>query len=347
MISNNYICNMGWQSGRFIGVRHEDVYWTPCPLFHLGAAGGTIGTAQVGATMSIYPRFSLSRFWPEIERSRATVVMLLSSMLNFVADAPDTDESKRCFGQIRTIHGVPFGASLRSRWKERFGVRFAGAVGYGMTEACSITLTDLEQPNPADASGRRFEDFDVQIVDEKDRLLGPGQAGEVVVRPLSPNIMFDGYWRRPESTLEANRNLWFHTGDIGRIDANGFFYFVDRKKDYLRRGGENISSYEMEVAFRTHPDIQDVAVHAVSSSAAEDEIKVTAILCAGASVSPEALCRWSMEHLPIFAVPRYVEFRTDFPRNGVGRILKYELRNEGVTSATWDRDKSRLALRKR
>ena len=346
MVSHNYICNMGWQSNRYIGITHDDVYWTPCPLFHMGAAGGMIGTLQTGTTMSIFPRFSLSGFWPEIERSGATVVMILSSMLNFVADAPDTEASKRCYGQIRTIHGVPFSASLQTRWKERFGVRNAGAVGYGMTEACSITLTKLEEPAPPGASGQRYEDFDVEVVDDADRMLPQGEVGEVVLRPRNPDVMYQGYWRRPEATIETHRNLWFHTGDIGRFDENGFFYFVDRKKDYLRRGGENISSYEMEVAFRAHPDIEDVAVHAIRSQGSEDEVKVTAILRSGADLTPEALCRWSIDRLPSFAVPRYIEFRGFFPRNGVGRVLKFQLRDEGVTPGTWDRQSSDIVLRR-
>ena len=347
MIGHRYVCNMGWQSNRHLGVRHEDVYWTPCPLFHLGAAGGLIGTLQTGSNMSIYPKFSVSEFWPEMERSRATVVMLLSSMLNFVADAEETEASRRAFGQVRVIHGVPFAEDVQATWKRRFGVTYAGAVGYGMTECCSITLRDLQTPAPPGASGRRFEDFEVMVVDGEDNILPDGDVGEIVVRPRRPGIMFQGYWRRPEATIEVNRNLLFHTGDIGRLDAEGFLYWMDRKKDYLRRGGENISSYEMEVAFRAHPDIEDVAVHAVAAEGPEDEVKVTAMLRPNSTLSPEALCLWSIDRLPAFAVPRFIEFRTDFPRNGVGRILKYELRREGVTPSTWDRQASTLAVRRR
>lgn len=342
MVPQNYICSMGWQSNRYIGIRHEDVYWTPCPLFHLGAAGGMIGTLQTGSTMSIAPAFSLSGFWPEIERSGATVVMLLSSTLNYVANEPDTEVSRRCHGQIRTIHGVPFSGALQEQWRTRFGVRNAGAVGYGMTEACSITLADLEQPSPPGSSGRRHEDFDVEIVDEQDNILPPGASGEIVVRPRHPNVMFRGYWNRPEATVEVNRNLWFHTGDIGRFDEEGFLFFVDRKKDYLRRGGENISSFELEVTFRAHPDIEDLAIHAVRSEASEDEVKITAILRPGATISPEELCGWSIERLPRFAVPRFIEFRQELPRTPTGRVKKFELRSEGVTPETWDRNQSDL-----
>src|SRR5690606_4584503 len=119
--------------------------------------------------------------------------------------------------------------------------------------------------------------------------------------------------------------LWFHTGDLGRFDENGFFFFVDRAKDYLRRGGENISSFEMEMTFRSHPAIEDVAVHAVPSDTAEDEVKVSAVLREGAQLTEEELCRWSLERVPHYAVPRYIEFCHELPRNASGRVLKYEM----------------------
>jgi crotonobetaine/carnitine-CoA ligase len=342
MVPHSYICRMGWQSNHYIGIRHEDVYWTPCPLFHLGAAGGMIGTLQTGSTMSIAPQFSVSGFWPEVDRSGASVVMLLSSTLNYIADEPDSEASRRCHGKIRTIHGVPFSGKLQETWKRRFGVINAGAVGYGMTEACSITLADLEKPSPPGSSGRRHEDFDVEVVDGHDNILPQGESGEIVVRPRRPGMMFQGYWNRPEATVEANRNLWFHTGDIGRFDEEGFLFFADRKKDYLRRGGENISSYELEVTFRAHPDIEDLAIHAVLSDNAEDEVKITAILRPGTTLAHEELCHWSIERLPRFAVPRFIEYRTQLPRTPTGRVKKYELRAEGVTADTWDRNQSEL-----
>jgi crotonobetaine/carnitine-CoA ligase len=172
-------------------------------------------------------------------------------------------------------------------------------------------------------------------------------AGEVVVRPNLPNIMFQGYWRRPEATVAAMRNQWFHTGDIGRFDGDGFFYFVDRKKDYLKRRGENISSYEMEVAIKAHPAIQEVAVHAVPSKLGDDDVKVTVVLKAGHAVVEADLCLWIAERVPYFAVPRYIEFRRELPKNPQDKVLKYQLRQEGVTPATWDLESSGLRLEKR
>jgi crotonobetaine/carnitine-CoA ligase len=193
----------------------------------------------------------------------------------------------------------------------------------------------------------RRPDFDVRIVDDLDRELPPNTAGEVIVRPLRPDIMFQGYWRRPEETLRLMRNCWFHTGDIGKFDAAGFFYFVDRKKDYLRRRGENISSFEMEAAFARHPDIAEVAVHAVPAVKGEDDVKVTAVLHPGASLTEEQLFHWSTDKVPYYALPRYIEFRESLPKNPQGRVLKYELREQGKTSATWDLEDTDIKVEKR
>jgi carnitine-CoA ligase len=131
------------------------------------------------------------------------------------------------------------------------------------------------------------------------------------------------------------------------FDEDGFFYFVDRKKDYLRRRGENISSFEMETAFSQHPDVLDVAVHSVPSDVGEDDVKVTAVVVEGSTLSPEELCKWSVDRLPYFSIPRYIEFRSELPKNPVGRVLKYVLRDEGATPGTWDRETSGLEFGKR
>ncbi|MGH8983049.1 MAG: AMP-binding enzyme, partial [Acidimicrobiia bacterium] len=159
--------------------------------------------------------------------------------------------------------------------------------------------------------------------------------------------MFAGYWRRPEDTLGVLRNLWFHTGDLARVDDDGFLFFVDRKKDYLRRRGENISSFEMERVFHGHPAIKDVAVHSVPSDVGEDDVKLTVVLQADVAVTEQELCAWSVDKLPYFAVPRYVEVRDDLPRNPVGRVLKYKLRDEGVTPSTWDREAAGFTFERR
>jgi carnitine-CoA ligase len=302
----------------------------------------------VGARVAIFPRFSVSRFWPDIRRSGATVASLLGSMITFLAEAEDTEASTACFGQLHTVRGSPFPASLQKKWKERFGVKTAGSNSYGLTEAARVvTGMRSDEFAPPGSSGRANEDFDVRIFDDNDNELPPNTPGEIVVRPRRPHIMFEGYWNRPADTLKIMRNMWLHSGDIGKFDENGYFYFVDRMKDYLRRRGENISSFEVETGLRAHPDIADVAVHAVFSESGEDDVKATIVLKDGAGITEEDICVWAIDRLPYFTIPRYFEFRSDLPRNPVGRVLKYELRAEGCTQATWDREKSGMQVPKR
>jgi crotonobetaine/carnitine-CoA ligase len=148
--------------------------------------------------------------------------------------------------------------------------------------------------------------------------------------------MFSGYFKMPEETLRAFRNLWYHTGDLARIDADGELFFVDRKADYLRRRGENISSLEVEEVIRGHADVADVAVFGVPAQESEDEIKASVVTADGVTLDPPALAGFCAENLPYFAVPRYIEFIDALPRTPTGRVQKFLLRDAGVTEATWD-----------
>ncbi|MBT9475150.1 ATP-dependent acyl-CoA ligase [Polaromonas sp.] len=348
MISYNFMCNLARLQLRAGPATAEDVTITPLPLFHMNAlAVGIISNILVGARVAIIPRFSVSNFWPEVERSGATIASILGGMGGLLANAPDTEAAKRCFGQIHTVRGNPFTEENKNIWRERFGAKLVGGNGYGLTEACVITSLAAGNPAAPGSSGKRIPDFDVRIVDDLDREVPANTAGEIVCRPQRPDIMFMGYWRRPEDTLKLMRNMWFHTGDIGKFDDEGFFYFVDRKKDYLRRRGENISSFEMESAFANHPDIAEVAVHAVPSDKGEDDVKVTAILNSGSTLTHEALFHWSTNAVPYYALPRYIEFRDTLPKNPQGRILKYQLRDEGKTPTTWDLEATDIKVAKR
>ncbi|HEX3781299.1 MAG TPA: AMP-binding protein [Pseudonocardiaceae bacterium] len=348
MISHNYVVNVARQYLNVVTRRPDEHTWTPLPLFHYNAWTVTVVPSMLlGSSASIAPRFSLSGFWPEIERSKASMVSLLGPMVSLIAQAPDSEAMRRCRGQLRIVQSAPFPRDYIQIWQDRFGAQLAGTNVFGLSECCLTTSHPLDRPAPPGSSGRRNEDFDVRIFDEEDREVPAGEVGEICVRPRRANVMFEGYWRRPEATAALSRNWWFHTGDLGRFDADGFFYFVDRKKDYLRRRGENISSFEMETAILQHPDVVEVAVHAVPSEVTEDDVKVTAVLRKGAGLTCEELCRWSIDRLPYFAVPRYIEFRDDLPRNPVGRVLKYVLRDEGVTERTWDRERSDLVITKR
>ncbi|TKA89653.1 ATP-dependent acyl-CoA ligase [Halopseudomonas bauzanensis] len=348
MVSYNFMCNLARLQLRSGPANENDVTITPLPLFHMNALCVTIiASIMVGARAAILPRFSVSNFWPEVERSGATIASILGGMGGLLAKAPDNDAMKRCYGQIHTARGNPYTEETKEIWRSRFGTPLVGGNGYGLTEACVITSLAAGEYAKPGSSGKRIPDFDVRIVDDNDHEVPPNVPGEIVVRPLRPDIMFQGYWRRPEATLELMKNMWFHTGDIGKFDEDGFFFFVDRKKDYLRRRGENISSFEMESAFAVHPAISEVAVHAVLSDKGEDDVKVTAILHEGAQLAEEELFHWAMDAVPYYALPRYIEFRSTLPKNPQGRVLKYQLRDEGKTEHTWDLEDTNISVKKR
>ncbi len=201
------------------------------------------------------------------------------------------------------------------------------------------------RPNAAGVVNDEY--FDVRIFDDDDAEVAPGTEGEIVLRPKRPQVMFEGYWGRPDETVRTTRNLWYHTGDIGKIDEDHYLYFVDRKADYLRRRGENIASFEVERILMSQGGLADVAVHAVPSPLTEDDLKITATRKEGATVTEEELFRWCIDQLPYFALPRYIEFRDALPRSPVGRVLKRELRDEGVTPATWDVEAAGITYERR
>lgn len=347
MISHNYVCNLARQYLIGTGRTSDEVAWTALPLFHMNAAStAVLSTLMIGSRVFLATRFSVSGFWQEIEQSGARIATLLGAMLSMVANAPENDAEKRCFNQLRVVRGAPFPASLQEQWKQRFGGQIFGSNAFGLTEASLVTLAEASETPPPGSAGRRGPDFDVRIVDAQDREVPTGETGEIVVRPRRPNIMFSGYWRQPEATLAVMNNLWFHTGDLGYFDSEDWLYFADRKKDYLRRRGENISSYELESTFQQHPAVRECAVHAVPSELTEDEVKLTVTLIEGASTTPYELCEWSLDRVPYFAVPRYVEIRAELPKNALGKILKFELRDQGVTAGTWDREASGLEVRR-
>jgi crotonobetaine/carnitine-CoA ligase len=346
MLSHNYVVSLADQVARAWDRKPDDIILTPLPLFHFNAVSiCVVGSLLTGGSAAIERRFSVSNFWPEIKRTRATMVSMLGSLAILIANAEDHPD--QAGHRLRLCAAAPMPPDTDRAWQERFGCKtFSG--GYGLTEASLISMLDAGEANKPGAAGKpNRHEFDVRIVDDDDVEVVGGEVGEIVCRPTGPNLMFAGYWNRPDATVDATRNLWFHTGDLGRVDDDGYLFFVDRKKDALRRRGENISSFEMEKVLYAHADIRDAAVHAVPSPVGEDDVKVTVVRQDGATLTEEELCRWVAERVPFFAIPRFVEFRDDLPRNPVGRVLKYQLREEGVTEATWDREAAGVTFERR
>ncbi len=355
-LSHNYHLSIARQIISSWGRTPEDVVWSPLPLFHFNAISCMLtGTLLTGGRAALSRRFSVSGFWPEVNRTGATIASLLGSLAILVAKAADHPEAKRpgtpgddlANTTLRLLTGAPMPPEIDEIYRERFGVTtFSNA--YGTTEASLISwLPPGREGKPGSAGIVNSETFIVKVFDDDDHEVPVGEVGEIVCRPRAPHVMFEGYWQRHEATIKAWRNLWFHTGDIGRVDEDGYLFFVDRKADYMRRRGENISSWELEKVFHEHPDVKDVCVHAVASEVSEDDVKVTAVLKEGASLTEEALCRWSIDQLPYYAVPRYFEFREELPMSQTGRATKNLLRDEGVTPATWDREAAGVKFERR
>jgi crotonobetaine/carnitine-CoA ligase len=353
MLSHNYHEVLTRQIGICWRRTADDVVWTPLPMFHFNAiVTAVLGPLVYGGRAAIYRRFSVSNFWPEMNRTGATVTSTLGTMAYLLAhdvDRPEMPQSgaPEANTSLRLIGAAPLPVEVDSILRERFGIEtFSGA--YGTTEASLVSWQPpgvRNKPNGAGVINDEF--FDVRIFDDDDNELPRGTDGEIVLRPKRPHTMFEGYWGRPEATVEASRNWWYHTGDIGRVDDEGFLFFVDRKADYLRRRGENISSFEVERVLMGHGSLADVAVHAVPSEVTEDDLKITATLVEGATLTEQDLFRWCIDQLPYFALPRYIEFRDELPRSPVGRVLKRELRDEGPNAATWDAEAAGITYEKR
>jgi crotonobetaine/carnitine-CoA ligase len=188
--------------------------------------------------------------------------------------------------------------------------------------------------------------FDARVVDEHDEEVAAGTAGELVVRSDDAHAFALGYHRLPEKTSEAWRNSWFHTGDRVVRDEAGWFWFVDRLKDSIRRRGENISSYEVETVLGAHPSVAATAVVPAPAEEGEDEVLAFVVLRGGAECSPEELMAFCEPRLAYFAIPRYVELVEELPVTPNGKVEKYRLRERGVTASTWDRERAGYVLRR-
>ncbi len=353
MLSHHYHGALASQIGICWKRTADDVVWTPLPLFHFNAIStAVVGPLVWGGRAAIYGRFSVSNFWPEMNRVGATITSTLGTMAYLLAHDVDRPEMPRSGApeantSLRLLGAAPMPVEVESVIKERFGLTtFSGA--YGVTEASLVSWQPPGIDNRPNAAGVvNDEYFDVRIFDDDDHEVGPDVEGEIVLRPKRPHVMFEGYWGNPQATVATSRNWWYHTGDIGRVDADRYLYFVDRKADYLRRRGENISSFEVERILMSHGRLADVAVHAVASEMTEDDLKITATVAEGEQLEPDELFRWCIDELPYFALPRYIEFRDELPRSPVGRVLKRDLRDEGVTPTTWDAEASGITYEKR
>lgn len=335
MINNGYFTHMPKAHMMHGWFTPDDTSMCPLPLYHGFALSALMDGLVAGCRVAFDPAYSASQFLSRAREIGATQFFGVGAMAAaLLATPPRPDDAEHSID--RAIF-IPLAPTVRKQIEERFRMR-AICEGYGQTEVLPATMGDgtaKGRPDRASA-GRALPWLDVRVVDDADRVLGQGETGEIVVRPLEPYSMFAGYWRKEKATLDAWKNLWHHTGDLGFFDEDGSLYFVDRKKDALRRRGENVSSVELELAILKHPAIAEVAVHAVPAGVREDEIKACIVLQNGARLEPAELFEYFRRNLPYYAVPRYVEFVAELPKNAVARVLKHKLRDGWDTPDTVD-----------
>lgn len=317
----------------------EDVAYVFMPLFHGNALlGSTMATLAAGSSMALAHRFSVSRFWDDVRSSGATVTNAIGSVVDFLWAQPPgpADRDHR----LRRFHAVPV-PRYAAQIEARFGLSLMSA--FGLTDYCLGTAFNTQHPRAKlGSAGTVRTNIELRIVDDEDIEQPPGVPGEIVMRNRIPWAASPGYYKAAEQTLNSRRNLWFHTGDRGHLDADGYLWFADRIKDSIRRRGENISAFEVEEAVRSHPAVQDVAVYAMRAETSEDEVAMSVVLHPGTRCDEESLVRHCAANLAYFMVPRFVEIVPDLPMTLSMKVEKYKLREraEAQRHLLWDRLRS-------
>jgi crotonobetaine/carnitine-CoA ligase len=329
---------------RDVATLAEDTFFSCLPLFHSNAQVLSGYPALVaGARVAYVERFSSSQFWQQVIAAEATIFNSIGAVSYFIWNIPPSDLDRA--HKVHTVFAAPAPKDIYHQFEERFGVRFVE--GYGLTETGMATYMDPTRPPVPGSCGKANPGYEVTIVEPgTDRPLPPDTPGEIVVDMKIPNIVMRAYYGMPEKTAEDFRNLKLHTGDLGRMDADGYVYFMDRVKDYIRRRGENVSSMEVERIVADHPAIKEAAaigVKAGEGASAEDEIM---IVCVPEGEPPDfkEFIDWLAARMPYFMVPRYVRYVDALPKTPTERVQKVKLRDEGITPDTLDREDPKWAI---
>lgn len=309
----------GQQMASAIGFRPDDRCMVVLPLFHANPQMYAVMSAlEVGCTLILREKFSASAFFDDARRHRATCFTYVGTILSILVarHAEDRDHALRfCTG----------GGAPEKVWREaeqRFGVKVREL--YGMTEIGGFVCVNTDDATRIGSCGRIRPDMDVRIVDADDNELPAGEQGEIVVRPLKPGVILSGYWRQADKMVEASRNLWFHTGDRGHIDADGYVFFHGRIKELIRRGGEMVSPVELETVLRKMAGVADCAAVGVEDAVMGQEIKVV-VVPAEEALAPTAVVDFLRDRLPGFMIPRYVEFAAAVPKTETEKVQRHKI----------------------
>ena len=335
---------VGRQMAMHTEYRDTDVLYTCLPLFHANALWFTVYAALwAEASVALYPKFSARSFWQEIRESGTTVFNCLGAMANIIWKLPPGPQDRD--HAVRSCMLVPTSNALVDGFKERYGIVVTSV--YAMTENFAVTIYGPRDPRDKGASAGRVRDYvSVQVVDIAGNTLAPGEIGEICLRPNEPGIVMLGYYRMPEATVGAMRDLWFHTGDRGHLDEEGYLYFSDRTKEAIRRRGENISAFEVETILCKHPAVHEAAAVPVPSDLSEDDVMVYIVSEPNSGLSFEELVGYCVENMAYFMVPRYWKFVDELPKTASQKVEKYKLKlaAEEDRDNLWDRERAGIRM---
>ena len=317
-----------------IYLQDDDRVMVVLPLFHINALFYSVaGTLVAGCSMAIVPKFSASSFWQTAVDVQATEVNIIEAVGTILQNRPRSEF--RPEHKIRRVYGVR--QNVADTFRSEFGIpNLVG--GFGMTEIPGVICNPFEGPQKPGSMGpiSRHPDPNrpwaaCRVVDDEWRDVGVGEVGELIVK--TPLIM-QGYYRDPEQTRATFRDGWFFTGDLVRRDADGYFYFVSRKKDIIRRRGENIAGAELDRVIGSHPDVHEAAAIPVPAELGEDEILVAVVLKTGHHLTAQEIARWCSERLAPMKVPRYVLFLDELPHTPTHKVAKQVLKSDQTLTAS-------------
>ena len=319
----------------------EDRMLVNLPMFHVGGIAAVTAAVQCGGSVALFEAFDTRRFWDLIRETESTVCSgLIGALTSFLMKEPPRPDDAD--NPLRMVTLAPVNEDTAGLAK-RFGFDYLS--GFNMTEVsgpliCRVNETVLR------SCGRVREGMECRIVDDFDNEVPHGEPGELIIRADNPWTLATGYLGDPEATAAAWRNGWFHTGDLMRRDAEGCFFFIDRKKDAIRRRGENMSSLEIEIEVSGHPSVREAAAYGVDMPGGEQEVMVAVAPVSGATIDPRELVEYLIPRMTHFMVPRFVRVETELPKTPTNKIQKTGLRAEGVTAETFDREAAGLTIRR-
>lgn len=336
--SHRYALNMASDVAECARLSSDAVTYTCFPLYHAEAPlCNLLPVLLVGGTGALGVRFSASRFWDEIRSHDATSFTHLGSIVAMLDKQPPTERDLD--NPVTRSFGFPTPPNWRDI-QDRFGLKLFE--WGGSSEAGILTAESMDEEHRDGCSGRPLWHSEVRLFDEQDREVGPGEVGEMVSRPRRRFGMMTGYAGDPEATARAFRNLWFRSGDLGVMEADGMLRYAGRRKEMIRRRGVNISPLEVEQALAAHAEVVDVAAIGIPSELGEEELKVVIQLAPNAEISVDEVILFAGSRLPQAMLPRYVEFVDNLPRTTTGKVQKASLKDPWRTSTTFDRESQGL-----